>query len=248
MRIFDRQSKLTRFLLVAAVVFLASYAMAGPVIYVGQDDDASTNGPWPNSAAAQAAFLAAAAGFSPVGTINFENLPLGFYTPIAAAPGVSIALNVASNFGPGASGVSNFTLGNLDGFNVTPGGSQWLGFPSGSATFTFTHPTEYFGFWLTGLQTFYTAGETVAYNGTDGQLLSIPVNRSGGAEYFGFIDAGHPFTSVTINNIPVTGGFFDFYGIDDVSYNNPTPEPSSLLLLGSGALGLAGIVRRKLTR
>ena len=243
MRSFETPAKLTRYLVVAAVVLLASYAMAGPVIYSGQDDGASTTGPWPNSAAAQTAFLAAAGLLSPISTMTFESpVALGYYSPITnAGPGVSIALN-APDFGDGFSGVSVTTFGNLDGFNVTPGGSQWLGFPDGSATFSFAHPTEYFGFWLTGVQTVFTSALTVTYNGADGQTLSTPINVSGGAQYFGFTDAGNAFTTLTISNISN-----DAWGIDDASYNGgtATPEPSSLLLLGSGILGLAGVVRRK---
>ena len=242
-------AKATRYFVIAAVVLFASYAVAGPIIYSGQDDGTDNFGPWPNSAAAQAAFLAAAGLLSPVSTMTFEPpVALGFYSPINnAGPGVSIALN-APNFGDGFSGVSTTTFGGLYGFNTTPGGAQWLGFAGGTATFTFTNPTEYFGFWLTGLQTFFTSGETVSYNGADGQTLNIPINVNGGAQYFAFTDAGNPFTSVTINNLPTANGT-DAWGIDDVSYNagsTSTPEPSTLVLLGSGVLGMAGLIRRKL--
>ncbi|HZD31107.1 MAG TPA: PEP-CTERM sorting domain-containing protein [Candidatus Angelobacter sp.] len=36
--------------------------------------------------------------------------------------------------------------------------------------------------------------------------------------------------------------------INDPSFNYTTPEPSSLILVGSGAVGLAGVIRRKLGR
>lgn len=38
----------------------------------------------------------------------------------------------------------------------------------------------------------------------------------------------------------------DSTGLDDVSVVATVPEPSSLMLLGSGALGLIGVIRRKL--
>ena len=66
-------AKLTRYFVIAVVVLLASYTMVGQVIYSGQDDGASSTGPWPNSAAAQTAFLAAAGVLSPVSTITFES-------------------------------------------------------------------------------------------------------------------------------------------------------------------------------
>ena len=37
----------------------------------------------------------------------------------------------------------------------------------------------------------------------------------------------------------------DSTGLDDVSVVATVPEPSSLMLLGSGALGLIGVIRRK---
>ena len=59
---------------------------------------------------------------------------------------------------------------------------------------------------------------------------------------------GVSITQITgINNSgEITGFYIGADGISHGFYATPTPEPSSLLLMGSGALGLLGLVRRKL--
>jgi hypothetical protein len=234
-------TKLARlFFLTAIVLCAASLAFAGTITtYTGSDDGASTTGPWPNSSAAQTAFLAAAGSTT---LVDFENVPLGYYTPIVPNGSVSIDLN-APNFGDGFSGISSTTFGNLYGFNTTPGGAQWYGFPGGSSTFNFASPMKAFGFWITGVQTVFTTSFTLTFNDGTSETLNLPINTSGGTSYFAFTDTAS-FSSLTITNASN-----DAWGIDDVSYGaggTSTPEPSSLMLLGSGALGLAGMLRRKL--
>ena len=236
----SQTSSVSRVLLLAAAVLLAaSYATAGTITsYTGSDDGASTSGPWPLSAAAQTAFLAAA---GPTSTLTFESLALGYYTPIAAAPGVTITLN-AVNDGCAYSGICNTTLGNLYGFNVTPGGSQWLGAPIGTTTYSFATPITAFGLWLTGVQTVFTSSFTLTFNDGTAQTLNLPINVNGGASYYGFTDSAS-FSSITITNLSD-----DAWGQDDVSYSTQSstvPEPGSLALFGSGVIGLAGLLRRK---
>jgi hypothetical protein len=225
-------------LLALAGVLISSSASASVItVFSGQDNGAPVGGPFPSSAAAQTAFLAAAGATS---LIDFENLATGFYSPVSAAPDVSIALN-AVNYGAGISGISGTTFGNLYGFNTTPGGSRWLGFPTGSATFNFTNQVNAFGFWITGIQTAFTSVFTVTFNDGSPQTLNIPINVNGGAQYFGFTIAGGNLTSLTITN--ASG---DYWGIDDVRYSSAVPEPATLLLLGSG-IALMGISRRRRT-
>jgi PEP-CTERM motif len=240
MRFIDSPAKLTRYLVVAAIVLLASYAMAGTITpFTGSDDGAPTTGPFPMSAAAQTAFLAAA---GPTTTSNFQSLAVGVYTPFTLATGVTVNWN-APNFGNGFSGISNFTFGNLDGFCVTPGCTQWFGSPGGTATYSFAKPVTAFGLWLTGVQTVFTSTFTLTFNDGVAETLNLPINVNGGTTFYGFTDSAS-FSSITITNLSN-----DAWGQDLISYSTQSstvPEPSSLLLLGSGALGLAGMIRRKM--
>ena len=220
-----------------AVLLSAVQQTATADVFSGSDDGAPATGPFPNSNAAANSLVSAAAAFGPVNTITFENLPLGFSSSFTAAPGVTVAVD-APDLGPGASGISNDNNGSLYGFNVTPGGSQWFGFSGGSATFSFANPSNSFGFYLTGVQAFYTSAITVTHMDGSTQTLYAPVNVNGGASYFGFTETS-AFASVQIDNIPPTPGYIDAWGIDNVSYNATVPEPSSFI---SGAIAcVAGI-------
>jgi hypothetical protein len=242
-----KQMRQSRFVARAALIALAVCAtsQAGIVTFVGQDDGAPATGPFPLSTAAQTSFETAAAAFGPLNTITYESLATGFYSPITAAPGVTITLpGTDPNIGPGVSGISDTTLGNLYGFNTTPEGSQWLGFPVGSATFTFATPTNSFGTFLTGLQTVFsdTTDLQITFNDGTSELLTPPINVNGGAEYFGFTDTT-AFSSVTITNLSE-----DYWGIDDTTYNvdtAATPELGSLSLIGVGLAGVGLVLRRK---
>jgi hypothetical protein len=227
-------------LLTTILLCAATFAFAGTITpYTGSDDGASTTGPWPMSSAAQAAFLAAA---GPTTLVDFENVALGYYTPIVPNSTVSIDIT-GPNYGAGFSGISNTTFGNLYGFNITTGGSQWLGVPTGTATFNFASPVTAFGLWLTGVQTVFTSTFTLTFDDGTAQTLNLPINVNGGTTYYGFTDTAS-FSSITITNLSN-----DAWGIDDVSYSSSsttTPEPSSLMLLGSGVVGLASMLRRKM--
>ena len=218
-----------------ALIALPAIASAAIVTFSGQDDGAPVVGPFPNSVAAQTAFTAAAGVLGSLNTITFENLAVGYYTPFTAAPGVSVSYN-GTDYGSGLSGISNTTIGNLYGFNTTTGGSQWFGFPGGSATFAFTNPTQSFGMYLTGLETIATSSVTVSFNDGTSQVLSSPVNPDGGAQYFGFTDAGASIVSITINNIPSSTDYIDAWGIDDVTFNGSAavPLPGAVLLFRCG--------------
>jgi hypothetical protein len=115
----------------------------------------------------------------------------------------------------------------------------------------------------TGFSFNYTAigvgGNVNVWSGLDGTgtllaTLVLPVTPSGPCP--GYSAGFCPFFPIGVT-FPGTAMSIDFGGVanqivfDDVTFGSSTPgvpEPSSLLLLGSGALGLAGVIRRKLMK
>jgi hypothetical protein len=241
-----------RYIVLAGVAAIAAAAPAAAVtmVFNGQDDGAPVTGPFTNSVAAQAQFLAAAAAYGPVVTEGFETAAQGFYSPLDL--GALTVTYATGNSGPGLSGVNTYNgYGNFYGFNTTPGGSQWLGFPDylqSLATFELDAPTHAFGFFTTGVQSVFTTSLTVQL--VDGSMMTftLPINIDGGVSYFGLVDTVG-FTKVVVSqaNLP---GYADAWGVDDVSYTIPdgsvVPEPATwaMLVSGFGAIGLAARRRR----
>ena len=89
---------------------------------------------------------------------------------------------------------------------------------------------------------------------TPGQLYGAEVDfqgYSGQSIYFQDNETGYPgFDGWWYN--PSSGGWNDFSGLQDYfaanfsSSGGTTPEPSSIMLVGSGILGIVGVLRRKL--
>jgi len=182
-RIFLSRGSTMKKILLTATLALASTALspayAAVTVFNGSDNGVSSAGPFTNSAASQASFLAAAGAYGSVSTNGFEATPLG-YNASFSMPGVAITV-AAPNYGPSFSGVAVADQGALYAFNTTSGGANWFGFPGGSATFNFAAPTNSFGFYLTGLQTTFGAGVTVTQLDGTSATYSIASNSGGGA-------------------------------------------------------------------
>jgi hypothetical protein len=214
-------------------------ASAALIQFTGADLNVLPSSPsGPNSTAAAASFDAAAAGLGTSSIITFESAPLGSFTSLLVAPGVTIS--GTDHLG------NNFTINNtfdasfpaLDGYNTTSGGAKFVEMMGGNLTFTFTSPVQFFGAYLSGVQNFLQ--DTMTFNDGTSQTINIPETGTsssvGELAFVGFTDAGKSITSVTIS---AGTNAWDAIGVDDVRYQSAastTPEPASMMLFLTGCL------------
>jgi hypothetical protein len=212
---------------------------ATPTSYTGFDLNAGPGDPTPNSNAAYASFAAASAS---LGLINFESSPVGYFSSLNPAPGVTVTgadvngNELYINNTPGDPGDPS-----LDGFNTTPGGANYLEDIAGSATFSFANPISAFGVYLSGVQLYFYQ-DTITFSDGTSVTINAPgaTDGTGSVDFVGFTDPGKSISSVTIT--AGGSGYGDYLGIDDVSYGAATPEPGSVVLMLTGCLGLGLLV------
>ncbi len=212
------------------------YLSASPTSYTGYDLNAGPGGPFTNSNAAYSSFAAAAGSLN---TITFESSPVGSFSSLSAAPGVTVT-------GADASG-NNLYVNNtpndagdpsLDGFNTTPGGANYVEDMGGYATFSFATPIDAFGAYLSGVQLYFYQDKITFSDGTS-ETINVPgvTDGTGSVDFVGFTDPGKSISSVTIAS--GANGYGDYIGIDDVSYSaagTVTPEPDSVVLMLTGCM------------
>ena len=209
-------------------------------------------GSHPNSSAAAASFDAAASALGTVGFITFESAPLGAFTSLAVAPGVTIGGTDYLGHNQRVLSVPSFTPApSLGGFNTTSGGANYVDMVGGTLVFHFATPTQFFAAYLTGIQTAFYQDTFTFTDGTT-QTINVPgagtSSSLGAMDFVGFTDAGQSIVSLTINAGNPQGA--DEIGVDDVRYQTPavavTPEPGTFVLAGTGLMAiLLGAARRR---
>ena len=241
----------------AAMAAMGAPASAAVTTYVGEDLIATAAPPAaadaPNSLAARTAFLAAT---GPATSITFEGAPLGAFSSLTAAPGVTVTGTDVFGVDQTVRNTTNFpSYPSVDGFNTTAGGSYFIEVKGGSLTFSFLQPINAFGLYLSGVQTNFFADRIQFFDGANQQITLAGVGTSccvGELAFVGFTDPDALISSVTIlASLPGTGA--DFIGVDDVVYRTAAtgavPEPATwaTLLLGFATLGAALRAQRRAT-
>jgi hypothetical protein len=222
-------------------------------VYSGIDNGAAFGSPLPNANASAAAFGAAIAGMGQLlTTIDFESTTLGVVgAGTNLGSGVTLSVGNTPN-----SKISN--VQNVNGtFDTTPGGHNFFSFvtqfvPFGTtttatATFAFATPIDAFGAYFSGLGNDTTF--TVSFSDGSLQTLTVAGSANSNAMFFGFTDPGTGIASITLTdtwNNTVANNFGYFVGVDDVQFSSAVPEPTSMLLLGSGLVTL--VARRRRSR
>lgn len=256
-------------LLTLGVFTTLQIASAAPFFSVASDPGALSRAAAVNSVAASNSFITLVGAGN---LVTFEGLntgyPAGGFLNLTVDVPNNILLGIQfTGVDATVSGINQNDQTPEYGFNISTGlganrhlryGQNFNGNGSsapGEVTFTFNTPTNYFSTFLTGTQEGLPGDIQIFFNDGTSQIvpfatvnnnLSKNPGMAGGVQFF----ALRTETNITSLRFVTTGATAfarDLIGLDDVRFgfsDNAVPEPSSLVMVGAGAV-LVLLRRRK---
>jgi hypothetical protein len=254
--------RLLAFALFLGMLLSPGIAIGQLAIYDSIDVNIGPGAAHPNYDAKVSQFESNTGAFN---VITFEGLTPGPFTnpsatetpasaTIALGQGVQATLTGVDPRPPAGSiyGITSDTQNQFLGFNVTPGGSQFLrvvpflqSTPT-DVTFHFSENVTSFGMAITGLGGTVPGLLELKFTPLGGtpQDLTIAGNNQGGLVFYGVSGFGQT-NQFTLQMSPTIAGTRDIIGIDDLRFATVVPEPASwVLIIVGGTCALAATTGR----